>query len=85
MADLELAEESPPGPAATIYHDLNRDAFVFKVGPHEVLSLARDGEVLVYGRPCGEDKEMFEALRRFLNVVWSHLEGTSKGTEGEYV
>lgn len=74
MSKLKMAED--PKPAATIYHDIDRDAFVFVVADTEVLSLASDGKVLVYGRPCGEDKdkEVFEAMRRFLSVVMDRLD-----------
>jgi hypothetical protein len=75
MTRLQMTD---PTPAASIYHDLDRDAFVFTVKNKEVLSLASNGEVRVYGRHCGDDEAVFQAVQRFLNVVITNLDQSSE-------
>lgn len=58
-----------PDPRASIYHDHNQQAFVFTVGGEEVLSLAKDGEAKVHGRPCGSDEKLFKTLRTFFVTI----------------
>jgi len=66
---LKVLNAVPWEPAASIYHDVERGAFVFKVSGVEVLSLAQDGDVLLYGRRAGTDEEAFKMLQVFTKAV----------------
>jgi hypothetical protein len=57
-----------PGEHAVLYEHEAR-AFVFQLEGVEVLRIERDGGVLVHGRECGNDAEVFETVRRFFRVL----------------
>ena len=67
MSRVKMLETSEP--RASIYHDHEQQAFVFRVGDEEVLSFAKGGEVKVHGRPCGSDEELFKVIREFFVKV----------------
>ncbi len=70
---LNISNRIPPDPPCLVY-DMGREAFVFILDGKEVLSIHRDGKVMVHCRPCGDDREVFLALKRFLDIQ-PHEEG----------
>lgn len=73
MTEAYWSDADALTPAASIMHDLDRDALVFHVGGREVLALHHSGKVEVQGRVCGCDKELFTTLHTFCTLVARHL------------
>lgn len=57
-----------PEPPASLLFNHEGNAFVFLIEGKEVLRIEKEGKVLVHGRECGNDAEVFETLRRFFSL-----------------
>jgi hypothetical protein len=74
---LAFWTEPQPEEHASLLYD-NSEAFVFQLQDDEVLRIQRDGDVLVHGRTCGNDTEVFEAVQRFFKTAFKPTFGAAE-------
>lgn len=63
------SEDPFAAPNASIVFDESGECFSFLLKGSRVLDIHADGRVLVHGRQCGNDAEIFETVRRFFETV----------------
>lgn len=55
-------------PDAHLLYDQTADCFSFSLKGKQMLAIHADGRVFVHGRECGNDEEIFKAVRRFFTA-----------------
>lgn len=72
---LAFWTDPKPEEHASLLYCHDNDAFSFVLKNKEVLRIQRDGSVLVQGRTCGNDTEIFEAVQRFFKTTFGAADG----------